>query len=145
MCPARNGLRLAAEVEGDALATFDAFTAALDRWWASAAGGAEVDLESHAGGRLVAERAPAEVDVELGRMKLWRPGSRLEAEWREPTWPEGLLTWITASFETTGPTTRIVVEHTGFEQLAAAGDEVARRYETLWRELLDSLRPAAEG
>jgi hypothetical protein len=137
----RDGLRLTAEVDGDALETFDLFTAALDDWWASAAGRAEVDLESHAGGRLIDERAP----VELGRMKLWRPGSRIEAEWREPGWPEGVLTRITASFESIGRMTRIVVEHGGFEQLGEAEDAVARRYESLWRVLLDSLRPAAEG
>ena len=138
-----DGLRLDAEVDGDALETFDRFTAALDDWWASVAGRAEVSLEAHAGGRLIEERPQAE--VELGRMKLWRPGNRLEAEWREPTWPDGVLTRITASFEATGTTTRIVVEHGGFEQLGEAGDAVAGRYELLWRELLDSLRPAAEG
>lgn len=78
-------------------------------------------------------------------MKLWRPGNRLEAEWRESAWPEGALTRITASFEQAGPSTRISLEHAGFEQLGDAADETARHYETVWSELLESLRAAAEG
>jgi uncharacterized protein YndB with AHSA1/START domain len=141
-------IRLEAELPCDALEAFDLFEAAVGDWWGDAATVAargEVGLESHAGGRLVEEGPPAGDGVELGRMKLWRPGSRLDAEWREPSWPAGALTWITASFESTGSRTRIVVEHRGFEQLAEAADAVVRRYERLWRELLDSLRPASEG
>lgn len=139
---------LEAELRCDALEAFDLFEAAIGDWWGGAAAVAaagEVDLEPHAGGRLLEAGPQPGVDPELGRMKLWRPGSRLEAAWREPSWPEAVLTWITASFESTGSTTRIVVEHRGFERLAEAADSVARRYELLWRELLDSLRPASEG
>jgi uncharacterized protein YndB with AHSA1/START domain len=141
-------VHLEAELRCDALEAFDLFEAAIGDWWgeaAAAAAAGDVELEPRAGGRLVEARPPPGGDPELGRMKLWRPGSRLEAEWREPSWPEAALTWITASFEATGSTTRIVVEHGGFEQLAEAADSVAWRYERLWRELLDSLSPALEG
>ncbi len=137
-------VRLEAEVAGGALEAFDRFAAAIDEWWASIAAAAtresgEVDLESYAGGRLVEERIPPEPDVALGRVKIWRPGSELEAEWREPGWPPGALTRIRASFESTGFTTAISVEHGGFEQLGEAANTVARRYERLWRELLERL------
>jgi hypothetical protein len=114
-----SAVRLAVELPGDALEVFDRFTEMMLARWP------EVGLEPHAGGPV----------------KLWRPGSRLEAEWREPAWPEGVVTTLTASFETAGATTRIGVEHAGFERL---GEDVAHRYETLWRDLLESLRPAAE-
>lgn len=136
-------VRLQAEVAGDALEAFDRFAAAIDDWWASAAAAAaesgEVELESYAGGRLVVERAPPEPELALGRVKIWRPGTELEAEWREPGWPHGALTSIRASFDSTGSTTAIFVEHRGFELLGEAADAVARRYETLWRQLLESL------
>ena len=113
-------VRLGAEVAGDALEVFDRFTAAMREQWR------EVGLEPHAGGQV----------------KLWRPGNRLEIEWREPGWPEGVLTSLAVSFEPAGPRTRISLEHTGFEQL---GGEITRRYETLWSALLESVGPTAEG
>ena len=113
-------VRLGAEVAGDALEVFDRFTAAMREQWP------EVGLEPHAGGPV----------------KLWRPGNRLEIEWSEPAWPEGVVTSLAVSFESAGPRTRISLEHTGFEQL---GEEIRRRYETGWSALLESLRPAAEG
>jgi hypothetical protein len=113
-------VRLGAEIANDALEAFDRFTAAMREQWP------EVGFEPHAGGPV----------------KLWRPGNRLETEWREPAWPPGVLTSLAVSFESAGPQTRIALEHTGFEQL---GDEITRRYETRWSALLESLRPAAEG
>jgi Activator of Hsp90 ATPase homolog 1-like protein len=113
-------VRLGTEVAGDALEAFDRFTAAMRERWP------EVGLEPHAGGPV----------------KLWRPGNRLEIEWREPAWPQGLLTSLAVSFESAGRRTRISLEHAGLEQL---GDEIRRRYETDWSALLESLRPAAEG
>jgi hypothetical protein len=113
-------VRLGAEVAGDALEVFDRFTAAMRAQWP------EVGLEPHAGGPV----------------KLWRPGNRLEVEWNEPAWPQGVRTSLAVSFEPAGPRTRILLEHTGFEQF---GEEVARRYETLWSALLESVGPTAEG
>jgi hypothetical protein len=116
-------VRLGAEVMGDPLEAFERFTSALREHWP------ELGLEPHAGGPV----------------KLWRPGGRLEVAWSEPGWPEAAQTRLVASFDEGPSATQVTLEHTGFERLGEAGDETARRYELVWRELLDSLGPAAEG
>jgi hypothetical protein len=137
-------IRLEADVDCDPLEAFELFTRGVGDWWAAAAMPAaespdDVSLEPYAGGRVVKDGEKPAREVELGRMMVWQPGSRLEAEWREPTWPPDVVTRIATTFESSAAATRISVEHTGFEQLGAAADRTAQRYEGLWAELLAAL------
>lgn len=145
MAGSSRAIRLEADVRGDSLQAFDSFVAAMDEHWAGSApaGGrpspSDIDIEPHAGGTL-----EAEVDsrrLELGHIVLWQPGHRLEADWREPDWPAGVLTSMAVSFEPAGTATHVCVEHRGFEHLGDAAGSMARRYETGWREVLDAVQP----
>ena len=134
-------IRVETDVDCDPLEAFERLTSGVDYWWAAYAafgveGAHEVDLERYAGGRVVTDGEDQAPDVELGRMTLWRPGGRLEAEWREPSWPSGVVTSIVTSFEYSGTSTHITVEHVGFEHLGASAQDTAQRYEARWAELL---------
>jgi hypothetical protein len=137
-------IRVETDVDCGPLEAFERLTRGVDDWWAAyAASGVEspddVDLERYAGGRVVKDGKEQAPDVELGRMKLWQPGGRLEAEWREPSWPPGVVTSIVTSFESSGTATHISVEHVGFEQLGASAQDTAQRYEARWAELLETI------
>lgn len=141
-------IRLESQVHGDALRAFDAFVAAMNEHWAGStpavrwASPREIDIEPHAGGTLEADVESKR--LELGRITLWQPGHRLEADWREPDWPADVVTSIAVSFEPGDAATHVGVEHSGFEHLADAAESVARRYETRWREVLGAVAPRPE-
>ncbi len=140
-------IRLELDVPGDPLRAFESFVDALDERWAGATPGGgpptpgDIDIEAHAGGTI--EAGTASKPLELGRITVWQPGRRLEADWREPDWLGDISTSITVSFEAADGATHVRVEHRGFDLFGEMADSMAERYETRWREVLAAVEGSA--
>ena len=113
---------------------FDIFANGIDSWWPKAqCDGAspfrEMILEPFTGGRWYAICEDGS-EKHIGRVLAWAPGRRLLLSWQigmegEPD-PES-ASEVETNFIADGPhTTRIELEHRGFERLGRAGAERTR-------------------
>jgi len=98
---------------------FEVFTADIDSWWPlpthSIGGGVEhVTLEKRVGGRIYEGRADGSV-ADWGTILEWQPPTRLRFDWRVN--PENPATEVEVVFAAIDAgTTRVTVEHRGWEQ-----------------------------
>jgi len=133
---------------------FALFTEQIDAWWLRdaryrAPDHGRVYFEGTAGGRLLVERRSGP-PFEMGRVLEWAPGERLRLEWRAEGFGEA-WTRVEVRFEPTPRGTRVAVEHSGFEELAAehpargglAGEALQARWGVAWADLLVSLQRRA--
>lgn len=143
----------------DPAATFDLFTRETDLWWRRGlrfrAGGrtpGALHFERRVGGRLfevTSEAGPCL--VELGRITVWEPPSRLVFEWRNVNFAPEEKTEVEVSFEAIHGGTRVTVIHRGWASLrrdhpARHGKDTAsfiRMIGLWWGELLSALREHA--
>ncbi len=118
-------LRLSFVVECPAEHAFSVWTAKTSRWWpvthtVTAEPGLEVVFEGRRGGRIF-ERTPAGVEVEWGEVTLWDPPRRLGYLWHIRT-DRADATEVEINFVDQGDaTTRVDIEHRGWERLGARG------------------------
>jgi hypothetical protein len=116
-------LRLSFEVNCDAEHAFDVWTGQIGRWWpadhtVSGEAGLTIVLEQRLGGRIF-ERTPAGAEFEWGEVTLWEPPARLGYTWflrrdrADATDVE--ITFVALS----EATTRVEIEHRGWERLGA--------------------------
>jgi uncharacterized protein YndB with AHSA1/START domain len=142
--------RVTTVVDIDPAGAFAVFTEEIDTWWKRGpryrpAGGA-LRFEGGQGGRLVA--ADESGEVEIGRVLVWEPGSRLAFEWRARNFAPGEVTVVEVHFERAERGTRVVLEHRGWEAIAAthpvrhglAGPAFTDMIGLWWAELLTSYR-----
>jgi len=145
--------RVTTVVEVDPAEAFEVFTRELDAWWKRGpryrSGNGALRFESGRGGRLV--EAQGGGDLEIGRVLVWEPGERLVFEWRARNFAPGEVTEVEVRFERAERGTRVVLEHRGWEVIAAkhpvrhglAGPAFTDMMGLWWAELLTSYRTRA--
>ena len=141
-------------VDASAERAFDVFTRDIGEWWIAndlfrftPRSPGQLAFEppdsDGNGGRLI-ERLHNGKTFEIGRLHAWEPGRRLIMSWRQATFGPEHDTEVEVRFEPLGETTRVTVEHRGWESLPQ--DHLARhgfplniflaRHGEYWRVLL---------
>jgi hypothetical protein len=104
---------------------FHVWTAETSRWWpvthtVTAETGLEVVFEAGPGGRIF-ERTPAGVEVDWGEITVWEPPRRLGYLWHIRA-DRADATEVEIAFSDHGDaTTRVEIEHRGWERLGTRG------------------------
>ena len=146
--------RVTTFVSVDPRDAFDVFTREIDVWWRRGPryrfGGREGTLrfEGGAGGRLVEVLPDERKEFEVGRVLAWEPGARLAFEWRARNFAPGEITQVEVTFQAAEGGTRVVLEHRGWEHIAAdhpvrhglTGTAFTDMIGLWWGELLTSYR-----
>ncbi len=133
-------LRISVDIGCPAEHAFRMWTEKLASWWppdhtVSGERDVQVVLEGRPGGRIF-ERTPAGVVHEWGEIIDWEPPRRLRYRWylRQD---RADATVVDVSFVDTGAaTTRVEIEHRGWERLGAKGADVRRNNRAGWAGLL---------
>lgn len=135
---------------------FEVFTREIDGWWRTGPqyrlAGREpgrLFLEEKAGGRLF--ESFGERTVEMGKVTVWEPPSRLSLEWRAVNFAPGEVTYVDVTFEPSGSGTLVVVRHHGWSALreghpvrhGQTGAAFVSRMGQWWAGLLTSYRRRA--
>jgi uncharacterized protein YndB with AHSA1/START domain len=116
-------LRLSFEVGCPAAHAFDVWTNKISRWWpadhsVSGEDGLQVVLEGRPGGRIF-ERTATGVEFEWGEVTVWEPPTRLAYLWHLRQ-DRADATEVEITFVDQGnATTRVEIEHRGWERLGA--------------------------
>ena len=122
-------------VEAPQERAFSVFTEGMSTWWPLEThhiGEQKAEaavVEPRAGGRWY-ERAADGTECEWGRVIAWEPPERVVFGWHlGPEWKydpdEALATEVEVRFVVEGPTTtRVELEHRGFERLGERADEL---------------------
>ena len=137
--PPMEPIRLSATVRRPVTEAFRLFTDGIGEWWPSHRGysfGAdrlqELRLEPVAGGRLY-ERYTDGEEFEVGRVIACEPPQRIvftwQGRWSEPTEVE-------VRFTPEGLTTRVELEHRGWERLGASAQQSRTSYLNGWPTVL---------
>jgi uncharacterized protein YndB with AHSA1/START domain len=140
-------LRLAFEVECTAEHAFEVWTRRIGQWWpadhtVTAEPGLAVVLEPRAGGRIF-ERTSGGVEHDWGEVTVWEPPTRLGYLWHLRR-DRADATEVEIRFIDRGGTSTLVeIEHRGWENLGAAGQEWRDRNAGGWRTLLPHFIDAA--
>jgi hypothetical protein len=104
---------------------FRVWTARTSRWWpvthtVTAETGLEVVFEAGPGGRIF-ERTQAGMEVDWGEITVWEPPRRLGYLWHIRT-DRADATEVDIAFSDQGDaTTRVDIEHRGWERLGSRG------------------------
>ncbi|HXC56754.1 MAG TPA: SRPBCC family protein [Rhizomicrobium sp.] len=132
---------------------FDVFTNGIDRWFPrSHSIGASPLLrsvvESRLGGRWYSVHEDGSEAV-IGVMKVWEPPHRIVFSWEiNAQWKAdaGVASEVEVTFTAEGPSsTRVALEHRGFEALGAEGGAKMRGdVDRGWPLILDLFKQAAE-
>jgi uncharacterized protein YndB with AHSA1/START domain len=132
-------LRLALDVSCPVEHAFAVWTARIDSWWpadhtVSGRSNAVIVLEPRSGGRIF-ERTLDGVEHDWGEITRWEPPRRLGYRWhlmRDPA----EATQVEISFVAAGTSTRIEIEHTGWDRLGTDGPVWRERNHAGWSTLL---------
>ena len=133
-------LRLSFEVSCPVDHAFDVWTAKIARWWpadhsVSGENGLLVVLEGRPGGRIF-ERTAAGTEHEWGEVVVWEPPSRLAYLWHLRR-DRADATEVEIRFIDRGnATTRVEIEHRGWEWLGAQGQSWRDANQGGWSTLL---------
>ncbi|HEY2144641.1 MAG TPA: SRPBCC domain-containing protein [Steroidobacteraceae bacterium] len=139
---------------------FEIFTNDIDRWWRrgikyrhSGSRGGLLRIEPAVGGRLFES---FDMDgtphvVEVGRVRVWEPPSRLSFSWRNATFAAHEHTEVEIEFAPTTNGTLVTVTHSALSALRAdhparhglQGAEFSRMIGLWWGEQMSSLRQFA--
>lgn len=158
--PPGDRVRVTAQVAVDVADAFEVFTAEIDRWWrrgpryrASGAHRGFLCIEPRVGGRLYEsfETEAATRVVEVGRVKVWEPPSRLVFSWRNENFAPDESTEVEVRFEPCARGTNVTVEHRGLAALrpdhparhGLQGTDFTRMLGEWWAALLPALREYA--
>jgi activator of HSP90 ATPase len=132
---------------------FDVFTRDIALWWRPSPlfrftprDGGVLSFEPREGGRFI-ETLPSGTVFEIGKIRVWEPGSQLVFGWRQATFAKDQNTEVHVRFEPVGAETRVTVEHRGWDSVPRS--HVARhtmsdlvflqRHGEYWRALLGLL------
>jgi hypothetical protein len=132
-------LTISFEVDCPAEHAFSVWTSRIDTWWPSdhtVSGAADlVVLQCGVGGRIF-ERTSDGTEHDWGEVTLWNPPVQLAYRWHLGA-DRGVATEVEVRFIAQGAaTTRIEIEHRGWEQLGAAAEEWRDRNRAGWDTLL---------
>ncbi|HEX2754773.1 MAG TPA: SRPBCC domain-containing protein [Candidatus Limnocylindrales bacterium] len=141
-------IRLAFEVACPPDHAFDVWTADIDRWWPAdhTVGGTDdltVVLEPRPGGRIF-ERSPGGIEHDWGEVTIWDPPARFGYLWHLRR-DRADATEVEIRFVAAGEgSTRVEIEHRGWEALGAGGETWRDRNHGGWATLLPWFLAAAE-
>ncbi len=133
-------LRMSFEVGCPVDHAFDVWTSKIARWWpadhsVSGENGMQVVLEGRPGGRIF-ERTSSGTEHEWGEVVVWEPPSRLAYLWHLRR-DRADATEVEISFIDQGDeTTRVEIEHRGWERLGAQGEIWRNANRAGWSTLL---------
>jgi uncharacterized protein YndB with AHSA1/START domain len=133
-------LRMSFEVECSIEHAFDTWTAQIGRWWPadhsySGEAGLSVFLEGRVGGRIY-ERTSSGREHEWGQITTWDPPRRLVYLWHLRA-DRADATEVEITFLEQGQSsTRVEIEHRGWERLGARGPDWRARNQGGWSTLL---------
>jgi len=128
---------------------FRMWTAGIDTWWppdhtVSGQADLKVVMESGIGGRIY-ERTSKGVEHDWGEVTVWNPPKQLVYSWYlrqdRADATEVEIRFVAKS----AATTRIEIEHHGWERLGTAGEERRVQNRVGWESLLPHFRAAIEG
>ena len=140
-------LRLSFEVECSVAHAFEIWTARIDSWWprshtVSAAPDARVTLERFVGGRIF-ERTSDGIEHDWGEVIAFEPARRLAYLWHMRR-DRADATEVEITFHALGArSTRVEIEHRGWEALGADAEAWRDRNESAWTSLVPRFRNAA--
>jgi len=139
-------LRMTFEVACPVEHAFEVWTAKTSRWWplshtVTAAPGLEVVVEGRLGGRIF-ERTRAGLEVDWGEITVWEPPRRLGYTWHIRA-DRADATAVEITFVDQGnATTRVDIEHRGWERLGARGPRWRKVNRAGWDGVLPYFRAA---
>ena len=118
-------LRLSFVVACSPAHAFDTWTSRATSWWpeehtVSHEEGIEVIFEPRVGGRIF-ERTRDGREIDWGRITVWQPPHRLGYTWHIATDPSDATEVAISFIPVIDPSTRIEIEHGGWERLGANG------------------------
>jgi uncharacterized protein YndB with AHSA1/START domain len=122
---------------GDA---FDVFTAGIGRWWPlekfsiSQERAATCAIEPRVGGKIYEQRDDGE-RFEWGWVSAWEPPHRLVLRWH-PGHPAAVAQEVEVRFRDQGTSTRVELEHRGWESLGGEAKEARESYSSGWETVL---------
>jgi hypothetical protein len=134
--PLRLSFELACSVEH----AFSTWTDRIGSWWpadhtVTADDELSVVLEPRVGGRIY-ERTGAGAEHDWGQITVWEPPSRMAYSWHLRRDRDD-ATDVEIRFVAQGPrTTRVEIEHRGWERLGASGEDWRDRNQRGWDTLL---------
>jgi uncharacterized protein YndB with AHSA1/START domain len=140
-------LRFSLDVDCSIEHAFRVWTDQINLWWpadhtVSGRSDTEVVLEPQLGGRIY-ERTADGVEHDWGEVTLWEPPHRLGYWWHLRS-ERSAATSVQISFQATaGRTTRIEIEHSGWEKLGRDASQWRDRNRMGWTSLLPHFRTAA--
>ena len=144
-------LRFEFTVGVSAVEAFDTWTRRITTWWPvqhtrSRARGTKVVIEPEVGGRIFERTATGE-EHEWGWVTIWERPERFGYKWHITSPPED-ATDVEVRFTEVGDgTTRVTIEHTGFDRLGQTGpsrrDANQRHWDQLIPEYIRALRPGS--
>lgn len=140
-------IRLEFEVACPVEHAFDVWARRIDRWWpddhtVSVDAGLTVVLEGRPGGRIF-ERTAGGVEHDWGEVTVWEPPTRLGYLWHLRR-DRADATEVEIRFIDRGDaTTRVEIEHRGWERLGADGVTWRDRNQGGWATLLPHFVAAA--
>jgi uncharacterized protein YndB with AHSA1/START domain len=140
-------LRLAFEVSCPVTHAFDVWTRKISGWWpadhsVSGERGLEIILEGRPGGRIF-ERTAAGTEHDWGEVIAWEPPTRLAYLWHLRR-DRADATEVEIRFIDRGnATTRVEIEHRGWERLGAQGPGWREANQGGWATLLPHYLSAA--
>ena len=149
--------RVSVAVAVEPVAAFRVFTEEIDRWWRrgpkyrnAGSNSGLIHLEPRVGGRLFESFAVAgrESVVDVGRVKVWEPPTRLVFSWRNANFAPDEWTEVEIEFTPSGTGTLVVVTHRGWSALrpdhpvrhGLQGAAFARMIGLWWGEQMTALR-----
>ena len=139
-------LRMRFAVDCPVKHAFEVWTAKTSGWWpishtVTGQPGLEVVFEGRPGGRIF-ERTPAGLEVDWGEITVWEPPRRLGYVWHIHA-DRADATEVEITFVDQGDgTTRVDIEHRGWERLGARGPRWRDANGAGWDGVLPSFRSA---
>ena len=139
-------IRLTFDVDCTVEHAFDVWTRRIAQWWpadhtVSAEDDLEIVLEGRPGGRIF-ERRSNGLEHDWGAVTIWEPPTRLGYTWHLKR-DRSDATDVEIRFLATGSTTRVEIEHRGWERLGAEGQDWRDRNRGGWATLLPHYVAAA--
>ena len=139
-------LRMSFDVDCSAQHAFAVWTSGIGTWWpadhtVTGQAGIVVVMQSGVGGRIY-ERAPDGVEHDWGEVTVWNPPTRLAYLWHLRR-DRADATEVDIRFVARDSgTTRIEIEHRGWERLGRAADQWRDQNRLGWKTLLPHFQAA---
>jgi uncharacterized protein YndB with AHSA1/START domain len=115
--------------------SFRVFCENMSQWWPEGFGGKDTKLflEGRVGGRFYEQRSDG-TEYQIGQVTAYQPPSIVAFTWRAPSWD--VHTQVEVRFAAEDEGTRVVLEHSGFEQDTKTR-ATHRSYEDGWGSTLE--------